>query len=86
MDAMTDRASILEAAMELSPEELELLVEELHDRMAMNVAEGEFLNKDIERAWDAEAARRLAANPTGRNGVPWEEVKRLLRDSDTRES
>ena len=77
---MTDRASILEAALELSPEELQLLVEELQDQMAMNVPEGEFLNKDIERAWDAEISRRIDANPAGVGGVPLEEVLKRLED------
>ncbi len=61
-------------------------MEELQDPLAMNVPETRFLNAEIETAWEEEVARRLASNPPGTNGVPWEEVKQLILDPDTRAS
>lgn len=57
----------------LPPEEFELLVLRLNDRLH------EFASPEIEAAWIAEAERRLAADDRGETTyVPWEQVRTEL--------
>jgi putative addiction module component (TIGR02574 family) len=60
-------------AQRLSPDELELLVLRLQDRLEA------FATPEIEAAWQAEVQRRLDADERGETRhVPWEQVRAEL--------
>jgi putative addiction module component (TIGR02574 family) len=60
-------------AVRLSPDDLELLVLRLQDRL------DEFATPEIEAAWIAEAERRLEAVDRGESQpVPWDVVRKDL--------
>lgn len=64
---------LLAQAVRLSPDDLELLVLRLQDRLE------EFATPEIEAAWMAEAQRRLDAVDRGEaKPVPWEQVRKDL--------
>jgi putative addiction module component (TIGR02574 family) len=64
---------LLAQAVRLSPDDLELLVLRLQDRL------DEFATPEIEAAWIAEAQRRLEAVDRGESRpVPWDEVRKDL--------
>lgn len=70
-----NRKSILEAAMQLSPEERELLADELW--MSLDSKE----NREIEQAWEREAERRLDAYDRGETqAIDGDEVMRALEE------
>jgi putative addiction module component (TIGR02574 family) len=64
---------LLAQAVRLSPDDLELLVLRLQDRL------DEFATPEIEAAWIAEAERRLEAVDRGESRpVPWDVVRKDL--------
>lgn len=64
---------VLAQAVLLSPDDLELLVLRLQDRL------DEFATPEIEAAWIAEAERRLEAVDRGESqSVPWDVVRKDL--------
>jgi putative addiction module component (TIGR02574 family) len=70
---MTTVDALIAQAEALPPEEFELLVLRLNDRLH------QFASPEIEAAWVAEAQRRMAAVDRGESvAVPWEEVRKDL--------
>jgi putative addiction module component (TIGR02574 family) len=72
---MTDFEVIAAAALALPEEQRE----DLLDRLLVSL-DGP-ADEDVEQAWDAEIARRLEEVESGKEkGIPWEEVRRQLRE------
>lgn len=70
---MTAVDSLIAQAQQLSPDELELLVLRLQDRL------DEFASPDIEAAWADEIERRVQAMDRGEvELIPWEQVRQQL--------
>jgi putative addiction module component (TIGR02574 family) len=65
--------ALIAQAEALPPEEFELLVLRLTDRLH------QFATPEIEAAWNAEIERRVAADDRGETSyVPWEQVRQEL--------
>jgi putative addiction module component (TIGR02574 family) len=70
---MTTVDALIAQAEALPPEEFELLVLRLNDKLH------EFASPEIEAAWHAEIERRVAADDRGETSyVPWEQVRKEL--------
>jgi putative addiction module component (TIGR02574 family) len=70
---MTTVDALIAQAEALPPEEFELLVLRLNDKLH------EFASPEIEAAWRAEIERRVAADERGETSyVPWEQVRKEL--------
>jgi putative addiction module component (TIGR02574 family) len=68
--AMTTVDALVAQAEALPPEQFELLVLRLQERLH------EFATPEIEAAWNAEIDRRVAADDRGETTyVPWEQVR-----------
>lgn len=70
---MTTVDALVAQAQALSPDELELLVLRLQDRL------DEFASPEIEAAWHEEVERRMQALDRGEAElIPWEQVRQQL--------